>query len=133
MLIKKKRILWLQNFSVQLLLGGLCSSKKIYLEPKSCKFQEIIYNNTLQKYEALFEKTYDGELEIEVILSKIEMIDEIVRQSDFVSKALEDEVLAKPAIMMHLTAIAEQFSKLQDEAVIEQFDSNDIEGDIWVI
>jgi len=44
---------------------------------------------------------------LKMILTKIDMIYEIVRQSDFVSKALEDEVLAKPAIMMHLTAIAE--------------------------
>jgi len=46
------------------------SSKKIYLEPKSAKFQEIIYNNTLQKYEALFGKAYEGELKIEVLSQK---------------------------------------------------------------
>ena len=46
------------------------SSKKIYLEPKSHKFQEIIYNNTMQKYEALFGKSYDGKLKIEVINQK---------------------------------------------------------------
>lgn len=46
------------------------SSKKIYLEPKSHKFQEIIHNNTLQKYEALFSKAYGGELKIEVINQK---------------------------------------------------------------
>lgn len=37
------------------------SSKKIYLEPKTHKFQEIIRNHTLQKYEALFGKSYKGE------------------------------------------------------------------------
>lgn len=37
------------------------SSKKIYLEPKTHKFQEIIRNHTLQKYEALFGKPYEGE------------------------------------------------------------------------
>ena len=46
------------------------SSKKIYLEPKSHKFQEIIYNHTMQKYEALFGKVYEGELKIEVINQK---------------------------------------------------------------
>lgn len=46
------------------------SRKKIYLEPKSAKFQEIIYNNTLQKYEALFGKAYEGELKIEVANQK---------------------------------------------------------------
>ncbi len=46
------------------------SSKKIYLEPKSNKFQEIVYNNTLQKYEALFSKKYEGELKIKLIEQK---------------------------------------------------------------
>jgi len=46
------------------------SSKKIYLEPKSHKFQEIVYNNTLQKYEALFGKPYEGELKIKLIEQK---------------------------------------------------------------
>ncbi|SFV60281.1 CRISPR repeat RNA endoribonuclease Cas6 [hydrothermal vent metagenome] len=46
------------------------SSKKIYLEPKSHKFQEIIYNSTLQKYEALFKKPYEGELKIKLIEQK---------------------------------------------------------------
>lgn len=46
------------------------SSRKIYLEPKSHKFEEIVYNNTLQKYEALFGKPYDGELKIKLIEQK---------------------------------------------------------------
>lgn len=46
------------------------SSKKIYLEPKSHKFQEIVYNNTLQKYEALFSKPYGGTLKITIINQK---------------------------------------------------------------
>ena len=46
------------------------SNKKIYLEPKSHKFQEIIHNNTLQKYEALFGKAYEGELKIKVLKQK---------------------------------------------------------------
>jgi uncharacterized protein with HEPN domain len=65
---------------------------------------------------------------LEVILKKIVMIEEIVESFGFVSKALEDEKLAKPAIMMHLTAIAEQFSKLKDKSIIERFDENDIKG-----
>jgi uncharacterized protein with HEPN domain len=67
---------------------------------------------------------------LEVILAKIEMIEQIVAKFDFVSKALEDEVMAKPAIMMHLTAIAEQFSKLEDSEIINAFDQNDIKGAI---
>lgn len=46
------------------------SSKKIYLEPKSAKFQEIVHNNTLQKYEALFGKPYEGSLSIKLINQK---------------------------------------------------------------
>ncbi len=46
------------------------SSKKIYLEPKSHKFQEIVRNNTLQKYEALFGKAYEGALEIKLVSQK---------------------------------------------------------------
>ena len=46
------------------------SSKKIYLEPKSHKFQEILYNNTLQKYQALLGKPYSDELKITMIEQK---------------------------------------------------------------
>jgi len=46
------------------------SKKKIYLEPKSAKFQEILYNNTIQKYEALFAKSYNGNLKIKLINQK---------------------------------------------------------------
>ena len=46
------------------------SSKKIYLEPKSNKFQEILYNNTIQKYEALFGKSYSGTLNIKLVNQK---------------------------------------------------------------
>ncbi len=49
---------------------GKLSKKKIYLEPKSDKFQEIIYRNTLEKYEALFGKAYRGELKIKLINQK---------------------------------------------------------------
>jgi len=46
------------------------SSKKIYLEPKTNKFREIIRNHTLQKYEALFNKPYEGEFVIRVVGQK---------------------------------------------------------------
>lgn len=47
------------------------SSKKIYLEPKTHKFQEIIHNHTLQKYEALFGKPYEGEFSLCTIGQKL--------------------------------------------------------------
>ena len=43
------------------------SNKKIYLEPKTHKFQEIIRNHTLQKYEALLGTPYTGDLEIKLL------------------------------------------------------------------
>ncbi len=46
------------------------SKRKIYLEPKSAKFQEIIHRNTIEKYEALFGKKYEGELKIKLIEQK---------------------------------------------------------------
>lgn len=49
---------------------GIRGKKKIYLEPKSDKFQEILYMNTLEKYEALFGKPYEGELHIRLINQK---------------------------------------------------------------
>lgn len=49
---------------------GENSKKKIYLEPKSDKFQEILHNNTLEKYEALFGKPYEGKLAIKLIQQK---------------------------------------------------------------
>ncbi|ADV46305.1 protein of unknown function DUF86 [Nitratifractor salsuginis DSM 16511] len=61
-------------------------------------------------------------------MEKIEMIENIVQKYSFVSKALEDELLAKPAILMHLTSIAEQFSKLRNSEIVEKFDPSDIKG-----
>jgi len=44
--------------------------KKVYLEPKSERFQNTIFQNTLEKYEALFGKPYEGELKIRLIEQK---------------------------------------------------------------
>ena len=46
------------------------SKRKIFIEPKTAKFQEIIYRNILEKYEALFGKKYKGELKIKLIEQK---------------------------------------------------------------
>ena len=46
------------------------SKRKIYIEPKTAKFQEILHRNTLEKYEALFGKKYKGELKIKLIEQK---------------------------------------------------------------
>ena len=49
---------------------GKRGKKKIYLEPKSDKFQEIIHRNTLEKYEALFGKPYQGKFQIKLLEQK---------------------------------------------------------------
>ena len=49
---------------------------------------------------------------VKLILVKIDYILEITTIG--IVKALEDEKMARPAIMMHLTSIAEQFSKIKD-------------------
>lgn len=43
------------------------SNKKIYLEPKTHKYQEIIHKHTEQKYQALFGKPYEGDLKIKLL------------------------------------------------------------------
>ncbi len=40
------------------------SNKKIYLEPKTHKFQEIVHKHTLEKYETLMRKPYQRDLNI---------------------------------------------------------------------
>jgi len=58
------------GFVVGAIQDGKLGKKKIYLEPKSDKFQEIIHTHTLQKYETLFGKPYQGELAIQLINQK---------------------------------------------------------------
>ena len=66
-----------------------------------------------------------------LILEKIEYIEKIVQNNGSITKALEDSVTQRPAILMHLTAIAEQFNKLKKahaDNILEAFDDNDIKG-----
>lgn len=69
---------------------------------------------------------------IVLIGHKIESIEVIMNQNGgSIVKALEDEDIYKPAILMHLTSIAEQFTKLQQNAafkILEQFAKDDIRG-----
>lgn len=64
---------------------------------------------------------------IKLILTKIDFILDIC-QDDGIVNALEDERTNRPAIMMHLTAIAEQFSKVKDNNILNQFELSDIKG-----
>ena len=68
---------------------------------------------------------------IYLILEKIDYIEQIVANSGSITKALEDSITARPAILMHLTAIAEQFNKLKQkhaENILNVFDESDVKG-----
>jgi len=68
---------------------------------------------------------------IYLIQEKIEYIEQIVEGVGSITKALEDEVTVRPAILMHLTAIAEQFAKLKQahaDNLLAVFDEQDVKG-----
>lgn len=51
---------------------------------------------------------------IYLVVEKIEYIEQIVQNAGGITTALEDVITIRPAILMHLTAIAEQFDKLKN-------------------
>ena len=59
-----------------------------------------------------------------------EYIEEIVLNNKSITLALADVVTTRPAILMHLTAIAEQFNNLKKEnvEVLSFFDEKDVKG-----
>lgn len=68
---------------------------------------------------------------IYLVLEKIEYIENIVANAGSVTNALEDAITMRPAILMHLTAIAEQFNKLKQENathILDIFDGDDLKG-----
>jgi len=67
---------------------------------------------------------------IYLIFEKIEYIEQIIQNKESITVALEDEVTTRPAILMHLTAIAEQFNHLkkEDKSLLEAFDEVDLKG-----
>ena len=68
---------------------------------------------------------------LEVILKKINFIEEIIVDSGNITKALEDEKSARAAMLMHFTSIAEQFNKLAKEGefeILQEFDKRDLKG-----
>ncbi len=68
---------------------------------------------------------------IYLILEKIDYIEQIVSNSGGIVKALEDAITQRPAILMHLTAIAEQFNKLKQahaDDILSAFNDEDIKG-----
>lgn len=68
---------------------------------------------------------------IYLIVEKIEYIEQIVQSAGSITTALQDFVTARPAILMHLTAIAEQFNKLKQshsDEILSHFDEDDLTG-----
>jgi len=68
---------------------------------------------------------------VETITKKIHFIENIVQEKGSVIEALEDEQSARAAILMHLTAIAEQFDKLLHSGeleILKHFEKQDIKG-----
>jgi len=68
---------------------------------------------------------------VHLILEKIDYIEQIVQNNGSITYALEDSITSRPAILMHLTAIAEQFNKLKKEHadnILSVFDDSDIKG-----
>ncbi len=68
---------------------------------------------------------------ITTIIEKISHIQNIISNFDNkISKALEDEEIYRPAILMHFMAIAEQFDKLKKEnsSLLKYFAVEDLKG-----
>ena len=65
---------------------------------------------------------------VKLILVKIDYILDICK--DGIVEALNDDKITKPAIMMHFASIAEQFSKLKESKILDNFDKSDIKGAI---
>ena len=65
------------------------------------------------------------------IYLKISYIEDIVNESGNITKSLNDEKKSRPAILMHLASIAEQFDKLSKAGefdILNEFDKRDLKG-----
>ncbi len=65
------------------------------------------------------------------IVEKIEFIEHNIAAKKGIYNALEDEVTARPAILMLLAGIAEQFNKLNEEnasELLSYFEDEDLKG-----
>ena len=70
---------------------------------------------------------------IYLILEKIDYIEHVVANAGTITDALAEVSTFRPAILMHLTSIAEQFEKLRkspNQALLEGFEAQDIKG-MW--
>ena len=68
---------------------------------------------------------------VKIIKTKIEYINNIIKEKGSIELALEDKQNSQAAILMHLVSIAEQFDKLLHNGELEilsNFDKQDIKG-----
>ena len=65
-----------------------------------------------------------------LILEKIGHIETVVEEAGGISPVLQDPITRRPAILMHLTAIAEQFHKLKQRqcSALDAFNAQDLKG-----
>lgn len=67
---------------------------------------------------------------LELAITRIDQIFEICKPRG-VTTALEDELLAKPAIMKHIDVVSEQFKKLEkarEYHILDKFNKEDLKG-----
>jgi uncharacterized protein with HEPN domain len=72
---------------------------------------------------------------VQLVLEKIGHIEQAIEKAGGITLALEDEAVFKPAVLMHLVSIAEQFQKMQNDMDFEllaKFDKADIRGALAV-
>ena len=62
------------------------------------------------------------------ILQKIEAIEYISQNIGSITQALDEEKMARPAMLMHLIAISEQLDKISKIGEANIFDPKDIKG-----
>jgi len=68
---------------------------------------------------------------LKIIHKKIVFIEDIYKEDGSITNSLADEKRSRASILMHLTSIAEQFSKLSDDAeyeILSKFNKNDLKG-----
>ena len=65
---------------------------------------------------------------LKLISLKIEYI--LNNCNNGIMEALKDNITLRPAIMMHLISISEQFSKIKDNKILSKFGKSDLKGAI---
>ncbi|MBI3873851.1 MAG: hypothetical protein HY307_02395 [Arcobacter sp.] len=71
---------------------------------------------------------FDDMNRLELVSLKVEYILDICK--DGIVAALHDKKILRPAVLMHLTSVAEQFAKIKDENLLNNFDKADVRGAI---